>query len=173
MLPLVIIDDTLSPLDFHQTCLLTPGALPALYARLLAHTEHMTVTVEDFYQDTVTVTVLQSQSAEGFYQRKILLKKQRDGQVVQFGLVRIDLSCLPANIGQAIVEEKIPLGRVLIDHQILRRVEPTAFLQLTPGPNLMDWFGLSIPIPLYGRTGVIFCNDRPAIAMLEVLSPIG
>jgi hypothetical protein len=25
---------------------------------------------------------------------------------------------------------------------------------------------------LYGRTGVIFCNDQPAIAVLELLSPV-
>jgi hypothetical protein len=32
--------------------------------------------------------------------------------------------------------------------------------------------GLSEPATMYGRTGVIFCNDQPAIAVLELLAPI-
>jgi hypothetical protein len=30
---------------------------------------------------------------------------------------------------------------------------------------------LARPSALFGRTGVIFCNDQPAIAVLELLSP--
>jgi hypothetical protein len=31
---------------------------------------------------------------------------------------------------------------------------------------------LAKPVTMYGRTGVIFCNDQPAIAVLELLSPV-
>jgi hypothetical protein len=75
-------------------------------------------------------------------------------------------------VRDAILEEKTPLGRVLIDNNVLRRIEPTAFLQITPGPKLADWFGLSRPETCYGRLGVIFCDDRPAIAVLEILAPV-
>jgi chorismate-pyruvate lyase len=85
--------------------------------------------------------------------------------------VRIDLTCLRPAVREAILEQKTPLGRVLIEHNVLRRIEPTAFLRISPGPELLKWMGLSRATTLYGRTGVIFCNDRPAIAVLEILCP--
>ena len=41
-----------------------------------------------------------------------------------------------------------------------------AFLRVDPGPTLTQALRLAKPTPLYGRTGVIFCDDRPAIAVL-------
>ena len=38
--------------------------------------------------------------------------------------------------------------------------------------ELAEHLGLSVAVTLYGRTGVIFCNDQPAIAVLELLAPI-
>jgi chorismate-pyruvate lyase len=86
--------------------------------------------------------------------------------------VRIDLTLLPAAVRDAILAQDTPLGRILIEHNVLRRVEPTAFLRIEPGPTLTSALGLSKPEKLYGRTGVIFCNDRPAIAVLEVPAPV-
>ena len=71
----------------------------------------------------------------------------------------------------AILEEKRALGRVLIENNGLRRVEPTAFLRVDPGPRMMAELGVSEAERLYGRTGVIFFDDRPAIGVVEVLSP--
>lgn len=172
VLPLVVFDHRLGDLDFAKAEMLSPDDLPSPYHDLLVHTEHMTVTVEDFFHDPVEVEVLQSAADGQLYHRKILLRLNQSRKVVQFGLVRIDLSCLPEAVSKAIVGEKIPLGRVLIEHNVLRRVQPTAFVRLAPEATMQMWFDMANPEPLYGRTGVIFCNDRPAIAVLEVLAPI-
>ena len=39
------------------------------------------------------------------------------------------------------------------------------------GPMLAQDMGLTGSPTLDGRTGVIFCDDQPAIAVLEILSP--
>jgi hypothetical protein len=37
---------------------------------------------------------------------------------------------------------------------------------------MQNWFDASESEVLYGRTGVIFFDDRPAISVLEILAPI-
>ena len=74
-------------------------------------------------------------------------------------------------IRAAIVEGKTPLGRILINHDVLRRIEPTAFLEVTPGAEMMRWFGLDKAVPTYGRLALIHCDGQPAIELLEIVVP--
>ncbi|HKB06557.1 MAG TPA: hypothetical protein VKD90_30455 [Gemmataceae bacterium] len=168
--PLVIFDDVLWPGDSRAT-LIHAAAIPEPYRGLLAHSEHMTVTVEAFYRAPVDVRVLESGRLGDFYHRRIVLVPRGTDRIVQYGLVRINLACCSAEVREAILSQKTPLGRILIEHNVLRRVEPTSFLRIDPGPTLITALALAEPTPLYGRTGVIFFNDRPAVAVLEVLAP--
>ena len=84
--------------------------IPAPYRALLVHTSHMTVTVEKYYQDNVDVEVLAVEQTDEIYARKILLKLQSTGKVVQFGIVHIDLKVLAEPIREQIVGQGIPLG---------------------------------------------------------------
>jgi hypothetical protein len=72
-----------------------------------------------------------------------------------------------------IIAGETPLGRILIKHDVLRRIEPTGFLRVVPGPALMKQFGLAEPAPTFGRLAYIHCNDQPAIELLEVVAPEG
>src|SRR5262249_20904440 len=105
-----------------------PAALvPQPHHRLLVHTHHMTVTVEQFYGSPVDVQVLNCRRAGNEYARKILLTLRDNARkVVQFGLVRINLGVCSEPVRNAIIEGKTPLGRVLIEHNMLRRIEPIA-----------------------------------------------
>ena len=80
---------------------------------------------------------------------------------MQFGLVRIDLGVCPEPVRRAIVEGKTPLGRILIQHDMLRRIEPTAFLKVKLNAAMADWFGVAAGTLSYGRLGVIYTGDRP------------
>jgi hypothetical protein len=132
----------------------------------------MTVTVEEFYGSLVDVRVLERRKDGDSYSRKILLALQSTGRIVQFGIVRVNFRyCAPA-VRAEIEAEGTPLGRVLINHNVLRRIEPTAYLRVVPGPMMMGWFGLSEPLPTYGRLGYIYCDEQPAVELLEILAPV-
>jgi hypothetical protein len=132
----------------------------------------MTVTVEAFYGSPVDVKVLDRRRDGDTYARRILLTLQSDGRVVQSGLVRIRLQFCSGPVRAAILAERTPLGRILIEHGVLRRIEPTAYFRVRPGPYLRGWFGREEPFDTYGRLGIIHCDERPAIELLEVLAPI-
>ncbi len=158
--------------DRSQAVEVSSEDVPEPYHRLLVHTHHMTITVEQFYRSPVDVQVLTSRRAGNDYARKILLSTHASKRVVQFGLVRINLGVCPELVRNEIVEGKTPLGRVLIQHNMLRRIEPTAFLRVSLAAKMATWFGVEPGTITYGRVGVIYTGDRPAVEVLEILAPI-
>jgi chorismate-pyruvate lyase len=148
-----------------------PDEVPPPYDRLLVHTHHMTVTVEKHHGDRVDVRILDRRHEGDSYARKILLALQGSGRIVQFGLVRVNFRYCTARVRDEIVAGQTPLGRVLIQNKVLRRIEPTSFLRVTPSPAMMEWFGLATPETTYGRTGYIYCDGQPAVEVLEIVIP--
>lgn len=149
-----------------------PGdEMPQPYRGLLVHDEHMTVTVEAYHGGPVDVRVLASRQDDDIYSRMILLIHRATGKVVQFGIVRIDLSLTSETVQSAILAGDTPLGRVLIEHDVMRRIEPRSYLRIRPGPAQMAWFGMKRTSPLYGRLAFIHCDGQPAVELLEVVAP--
>jgi chorismate-pyruvate lyase len=145
--------------------------VPPPYQGLLVHEHHMTVTVEAYHGSLVDVRVLARRQDDGAYARKILLALQGDGRIVQFGIMRVHLRYCSEAVQAEILAGKKPLGRILIEHDVLRRIQPTTYLRVLPGPKMMEWFGLRRPRPTYGRLAYIFCEGKPAIELLEIVAP--
>ena len=145
---------------------------PPVYRALLHHEHHMTVTVENFHGGPVDVRVLEVQHAGRHYARKILLTRQSDSAVVQFGIMRLNFDYVSDEIRRDIESEKIPLGRVLIKHDVLRVIHLAALWRVSPGPELCQVFGIRSHEATYGRTAVIDCNGEPAVELLEIVTPV-
>jgi chorismate-pyruvate lyase len=135
-------------------------SMPSPYRELLAHHEHMTVSVERRHGCKVDVQVLQTLRDGDFYSRKIVLHLQEGGKTVLFGVPRINLRLMGEDVRREILSEQIPLGRVLIDHNVMREVQLASLYRVMPGPA-----------ETYGRTAFIYCDGYPAIELLEIVSP--
>lgn len=149
----------------------TAAEMPPAARQLLAHDQHMTETVEAFHGCPVEVLVLDRHFTPTHYSRKILLKRQSDGRVVQFGLVRLTLHFLAPDVREEIEREAKPLGRVLIEHNVMRNVRLLSLWRVTPSDELSRWFGLPDRQICYGRTALIYCDDVPAVELLEIVTP--
>jgi hypothetical protein len=152
--------------------LVPPDEVPPPYHGLLVHEHHMTVTVEEFHGEPVNVRVLARILNGDSYARKILLETQHTQRIVQFGIVRINFRYTSPAVRAAIEAEDTPLGRILIEHNVLRRIEPTGFVRVIPGQALREWFSLDRPEPTYGRLAYIHCDNQPAVELLEVVAPV-
>jgi len=148
------------------------SATPADYNHLLNHTHHMTVTVEAYYGDSVNVKVLRSSRNATHYCREILLTLQKSNRVVQYGIVRLNLATIAEAPRTEILEEKKPLGRVLIEHQVLREIELFDLVKVNCGSALARLFSIAEGTTTFGRTAMIYCNKEPAIELLEIVAPI-
>lgn len=144
-------------------------ALPQRHRTLLAHNDHMTVALESYHQSPVSVTAVAEWQDEASYARASLLSRQSDGAVVQFGMMRIWLGDLPAEAQQEITGKKAPLGRVLIDHNLLREVELITLWKITPGPVLEKHLDANGKTPIFGRSAQILVDERPTVQMLEIV----
>jgi chorismate-pyruvate lyase len=146
-------------------------AVPEPYRGLLVHEHHMTVTVEAFHGGPVDVRILARRHQGADYARKILLVQHLTGQIVQFGIMRIDLDQTSDEVRAAIVAGDTPLGRILIAHDVLRRIELVALLRIRPNAEQLAWFGLDHAEAFYGRLAIIHCDGRAAVELLEIVVP--
>jgi chorismate-pyruvate lyase len=150
-----------------------PGSLvPEPYKRMLVHERHMTVTMEKYHRTSVDVHVLDRKWDGPIYGRKIILTKQGTDIPVQFGIVRFDFQYVTDAVREEIVSERTPLGRVLINHNVLRHIDLGAILKITAGPALIRHLHMDEGDETYGRLATIFCNKRPAVDLLEISSPL-
>lgn len=144
---------------------------PLIYQELLAHNAHMTVTVERRHGELVDVQVLQDRVLGNEYQREILLHRKSDSGVVQHGIVRLKLHLIADAVRDEILSRKIPLGRVLIEHNVMRQVQLSALWKVDCGSVLAHAFEVPEGSITYGRTALIFLDDEPAIELLEIVAP--
>jgi hypothetical protein len=178
-----------------------PSSLtPEPYKKLLVHDHHMTLAMESHHDCSVDVRVV-AQKLDGLlYAREILLLKgqskavtqaeversssprpnlfppqQEDEgarRVVQYGIVRFNLSYVTEGVRQEILAGQTPLGRVLINHNVLRHIDLGAILEIQAGPRLAAHFGMPVGGMTYGRMATIFCNRQPAVDLLEISAPL-
>lgn len=151
----------------------TPEQMPDIPRKLLAHNAHMTVTVEEFHHSPVNVRVLEKLVTPQHYARKILLERQSDGRVVQFGIMRVNFDYLSPEVRREIQAEVTPLGRILIEHNVLRRVQLCSLWRIEMGEELKELFGANGLSVAYGRTALIDCNEEPAVELVEIVTPVG
>jgi hypothetical protein len=103
------------------------------------------------------------------YSRKIKLILEKNSDVVEFGIVRIDFRSVPPEARSAILERNLPLGDILATHKVLTRVEPWAFLRFAPPCPILGCFGRENLSAAYGRLATIHCNGHAAVELLEVV----
>ncbi|MDA7977843.1 MAG: hypothetical protein MPJ50_03620 [Pirellulales bacterium] len=144
--------------------------LPPVARKLLAHRHHMTVTLEQHHGTAVDVTAVQKRTDANGYAREILLARQSDGVVVQYGIMRVRLEFLNEPVRKKITGEVAPLGRILIEHNVHRRISLFSLWKVEPSPYLADLMQLEPTHTVYGRTALIYCDDVPAVELLEVVT---
>ena len=144
--------------------------LPTQYYSLLAHHDHMTVTLEAWHNSLAEVHVLEEKQADDIYSRRITLVRQRDGMPIQFGIMRINLAGLPEIVRMEVQSRALPLGRIMIRHHLMREVEMCQLWRVTPGEQLRLHLNAREDDLLFGRTARILVEGSPVVELLEIVS---
>ena len=147
--------------------------LPFPFHFLLVHQKHMTRVLVSHYHSPLDLHVHEQHQVGNLYSRKITLAPAETASIVEYGLVRLDMSYMPQPVRRAILQERAPLGAIMINHHVMRRIQPKWYLRLPPGSELLQWLEATTqPGPLYGRLGTIYCDGEPAVEVLEVVTGI-
>ena len=154
--------------------------LPKPFRQLLVHNHHMTVTLEEHHGSPVHLVILDARRVGQDYARKLVLtvdSSERAGgappqRVVMAGLMHIQLKFCGEGVAKEILSGQTPLGRILIEHDVLRSIESHVYLRVVLGPKLAEMFGLQIyGQTTYGRVATISCDGVPAVELLEIVAP--
>jgi len=148
------------------------GDVPAPYKDLLVHTHHMTVTLEKEHDRALHLEVLNVKREGDSYARKLILRAGEGGPVVLAGIMRFRLEFVRSEVREEILGAVTPLGRILIENDVLRRIETVAFLRFPLNNSFGGLFGSTGEAEFtYGRIAIIFCDGAPAVELLELLPP--
>ena len=146
-----------------------PEDIPFPEDDLLVHHDHMTVVLQRHHGKPVQVHVLEEILEGDIYRRKISLTPVGSNKVVEWGVVRLNFKYMPEEVKQEILRKETPLGAILIKHNIHRRIKPRYFLRIPADSSVARLFDQHNPEPLYGRLGMIFCDRKPCIEVLEIV----
>ena len=73
------------------------------------------------------------------YTRKIKPDARRAADtVVEWGIVRLDFRYMAAAVRDEILAKQLPLGAILIKHDVLRRIKPRWFLRFPRGGPVLE-----------------------------------
>lgn len=155
----------------EPTCVVVqPNEIPHPTDELLVHHEHMTEVLQRRYGRAVEVHVLDENLAGDVYTRKVSLTPTGRGGIVEWGIARLDLRYVSDAVRAEILAKGAPLGDILIRHNVLRRIKPRWFMRFPARGPMLTFFGDTGAAPLYGRIGTIYCDEKPAIELLEIVT---
>lgn len=150
-----------------------PGdAVPEPFKSLLVHHNDMTPTLEAFHKSDIHLEIVSRERRGEFYFREVVLRLNGSDQPVEFGANKVYLGRFPEDAQDLILQEQLPLGRILRDCGLKHHTEAKAFLRVTPDPLIAGKFDLAQPTTLYGRKATI-CDlqGRPLSEIVEILPP--
>jgi chorismate-pyruvate lyase len=146
-----------------------PRRIPLPYRSLLVHERDMTLTLEAHFGGKVSLRALSTFRRVGSYYRRVLLVQEYSARPVEMGAVRIDLGAFGPGIRERILAGRVPLGRLLRDGGVDYRSRPTAFLAVTPNPEMMGILWMREPRTLYGRKTEMSVGGRKVGDIVEIL----
>lgn len=152
-----------------------PGdALPDPYRALLVHANDMTPTLERFHGGEIYIKALSSEQRDAGYFREVVLHRASDDAPAEFGANCVNLALFSPEARWMILQEKVPLGRILRDHGIGHHTRALNFFRVEPDALICRALKLAAPVALYGRQAVI-CNpdNQPLSQVVEILPPAG
>src|SRR5688500_11844528 len=148
-----------------------PNEIPRPADALLVHHEHMTEVLQRHHGRRMDVHVLDENLDGDIYTRKGSLTPAGASEpVVEWGIARLDLRCMPDAVREEILAKRTPLGEILIRQNVHGRIKPRWFLRVPGRGPLLGFFGDASAAPMYGRIGTIYCDEKSAIDLLEIVT---
>jgi chorismate-pyruvate lyase len=146
--------------------------MPEPYRSLLVHERDMTPTLEKFHGSDIHLKILKREQRGDFYSREVVLLLDGSEVPVEFGANKVSLVLFPPKARQLILEERVPLGRILEECEIPHATFAKAFFRVAPDELINSVLHLKSPTWLYGRKATILDGQkRPLSEIVEILPP--
>ncbi len=146
--------------------------LPQGARALLDHDRDMTGTLEQHYNATLRLQVLNSHRRRTAFLRKVLLTPSEANQPVEFGAIAIHLRYFDLEPQQVILECRKPLGAILREYEVEYSSKVSGFVRVDKAPDIRKSLRIKSDEPLFGRRNVLHNVSGEVMAeVLELLPP--
>lgn len=156
-------------IEIPRVEVVAPDDIPLPYRSLLVHDIDMTLTLERHFGGRVVLRPLSTFTQGDSYFRRVLLVQEYSGQPVEMGAIRMQLDAFGAEIRGQILNNEVPLGRILREGRFEYASHVRAFLRVTPNPEMMGVFWMREPRSLYGRRTEVLHGGARIGDIVEVL----
>jgi chorismate-pyruvate lyase len=158
---------------FPELKMLDGHEVPEPAKQLLVHENDMTPTLIDFFQDEIYLTVLHQEEEHLVIKREVILHLMGCKSPVEFGAIKIDISCMPDHVRNTIREGKKPLGGILAEYNIIHTSHPSGFFEVSSDDVMRRAFSFQDKPVLYGRCNTLRYENGGTLAeVVEVLPPL-
>jgi len=148
--------------------------VPEPYRSLLVHENDMTPTLQRFHAADIHLKILGRAQRDDFYFREVVLQLDGGNQPVEFGANKVSLALFSLKARQLILEERLPLGRILKECSVAHSTVAKAFFRVEADDLICR--ALDLPqsaVSLYGRrASILDSQKRPLSEVVEILPPI-
>jgi chorismate-pyruvate lyase len=145
--------------------------MPEPYRTLLVHRGDMTPALENHYNQTIHLNLLQARREGNFYLREVVLMLDASNLAVEYGAIAINLDCFSPAAREIVLDGKRPLGTILREQKMAHSSQPRAYLQIEPDATIAADLQLAVPTILYGRRNRLLAEDGASLAeIVEILS---
>lgn len=149
-----------------------PGEIPQPFRGLLAHDGHMTVTVESYFGATAILRVHATRCDAHRYSRKITLHSHPDGPPILAGIMRIHLEHCAAPVRDDILAQRLPLGRILIDHNVMRTLRSGPYFRVrADAAPLLGLSAAASPV-VFARIAAMHTPVARTVELLEIIMSV-
>ncbi len=147
-------------------------AVPEPCKSLLVHERDMTSTLESHYGRPVHLRLISRLVSGHDYYREVLLVLDGTERPVEFGAIHIHLDRFPEPIRALILEERLPLGRILNDQAFPYRSQPMAYLRIASDRTIDQLLNIRGAHILFGRRNTLSNPaGEPLAEIVEILPP--
>lgn len=155
---------------FPELRMISGDRTPEPYKSLLVHQADMTSTLEKFHGDRIHLRVLRTETEGSLYFREVVLLLDATDKPVEFGIIQIYLDRFPQRAVTAILEARLPLGRLLHDFNVPYVSSPRGFFEVTPELDTCELLGVQAGQALYGRRNSLLNPEGKMLAdIVEIL----
>jgi len=151
---------------------LKPEDLPEPYRHLLVHDADMTGRLTAFHGETLALKVIEKSSLRGVLVRRVVLYGIETNKEVEFGEIIIHLNRFEPDVRELIEEGKIPLGGILVTHQVEFISSPSYYLKIEADEMIAECLATTSGRQLYGRKNKLTNYEGEVLAeIVEILPP--
>lgn len=150
-----------------DTQFVEPEEIPEPAKSLLVHQRDMTSTLARYHESAITLDVQARELRDNQLLREVTLRRERDGEPVEYGAISIELGNFEGEAREKIENGTAPLGELIETYVENYRSSPRGYFRVISDAVMASALDVAEGIELYGRSNEL--SDSSGLVFAQVV----